>query len=238
MIGKTATFKLLRYKPGTIEPARFHTYSVPVSERMSVLDGLEKIRLTCEPTLVYRHSCHHGSCGTCACVINGTERLACRTRVEDLGGSAVTVEPLNGFERFADLAVNVDPFFQEINPDWTYLRPAAAVGGNPGISNGEAYTRFENCIECGSCLSACPVARAGGKFMGPAALAAIHREMLKSPSKRDHLLELAGGQRGERWCRRALACSRVCPTGVYPARHIEELRKMLKNPSRSQTPSS
>jgi len=28
-------------------------------------------------------------------------------------------------------------------------------------------------------------------------------------------------------CRRALECSRVCPTAVYPARHIEELRRRL-----------
>jgi succinate dehydrogenase / fumarate reductase iron-sulfur subunit len=63
--------------------------------------------------------------------------------------------------------------------------------------------------------------------MGPAVLAALHNEMRKHPDARERLLATAGGERGERWCRRALACSRVCPTGVYPARHIADLRRML-----------
>jgi succinate dehydrogenase/fumarate reductase-like Fe-S protein len=62
--------------------------------------------------------------------------------------------------------------------------------------------------------------------MGPAALAAIHNEMLKSPAKKTALLALADGERGQRLCRRALNCSRVCPTAVNPARHIADLRRM------------
>jgi succinate dehydrogenase / fumarate reductase iron-sulfur subunit len=224
---KEITFQILRYKVGVIEPARFQAYSLAINEQASVLDGLEQIRLQQEPTLVYRHSCHHGSCGTCACIINGTERLACTTKVGDLEGSVVSVEPLNGFEPIADLSVRIDPLFEEIRPDWTYLQPAEAIGKNSGSNIGSAQ-RFENCIECGSCVSACPVSQAEGKFIGPAALAAIHREMLKTPSKTKGLLKIAGGHRGERWCRREMACSRVCPVKVYPARHIADLRKVLK----------
>ncbi len=228
MAVKEITFQVLRYKPGVIDPARYYSYRAAANETTSVMDALEKIRLEQEPTLVYRHSCHHGSCGTCACIINGTERLACATKVLDLGSTTVTLEPLNGFERIADLAVRVDTFFQEISPDWTYLQPVEAASDNPETSRTDRYTRFENCIECGSCVSACPVSQVQGKFTGPAALAAIHRELLKTPAKEKELLQLAGGQRGERWCRRALACSRVCPSKVYPARHIADLRKTLK----------
>ncbi len=225
---KEITFKISRYKPGLIDPPRYVTYSLDVDKHMSVLDGLEKIRLQLEPTLVYRHSCHHSSCGTCTCIINGTERLACTTKVLDLDSPVVTLEPLNGFERIADLAVGIESFFQDIRPDWTYLQPAEGLVSQGTDSQSENFRRFENCIECGSCVSACPVSQKERKFMGPAALAAIHREILKAPSSKKALLEIAGGQRGERWCRRALACSRVCPTKVYPARHIADLRKKLK----------
>lgn len=225
---KEITFRISRFKPGVIDPARLAEYSLAVDDQMSVLDALEQIRLKFEPTLVYRHSCHHSSCGTCACIINGTERLACITKVLALDSPVVTVEPLNGFERIADLAVRVDSFFQEIRPEWTYLRPAEDFGSRSEGFPTESYSRFENCIECASCVSACPVSQAGQQFVGPAALAAMHREMRKAPSKRKALLKLAGGQRGERWCRRALACSRVCPTKVYPARHIADLRRALK----------
>lgn len=225
---KEMTFNISRYKPGFIDPARFYSYRLAASEHTSVLECLEKIRLQQEPTLVYRHSCHHGSCGTCACIINGAERLACTTKLRDLDSTVVTLEPLNGFERIADLAVRVDTFFQDISPDWTVLQPVESTGKNSEISIIDNHTRFENCIECGSCVSACPVSQEKEKFMGPAALAAIRREMLKNPSKKKELLKLAGGQRGERWCQRALACSRVCPTKVYPARHIADLRRTLK----------
>ena len=64
--------------------------------------------------------------------------------------------------------------------------------------------------------------------MGPAVLAAINCERQKSPQNEKVLLSLAGSERGERLCDRALNCSRVCPTGVYPARHIADLRRILK----------
>ncbi len=228
MATKEIQFKISRYKPRVIDPPKFYFYKVEVNEHLNVIDALEKIRLEQEPTLVYRHACHHASCGTCAIIINGNERLACATNVWELDSEVVTLEPLRGFVRIADLAVNVDAFFKEIDPDWSYLQPAEVIGETSDHLEEEYFARFENCIECGSCVSACPVAHTDSKFIGPAALAAIHREKLKNPRKKEELLKLAGGPRGERWCQRALACSRVCPTKVYPARHIADLRRALK----------
>jgi succinate dehydrogenase / fumarate reductase iron-sulfur subunit len=64
--------------------------------------------------------------------------------------------------------------------------------------------------------------------LGPAVLAAANNELKKSPPKAEEFLFLAGSARGEKLCERALNCSRVCPTGVYPARHIADLRRILK----------
>ena len=224
---KEITFRISRFKPGVIDPPEFMAYVISVTETMTVLDCLEKIRLEQEPTLMYRHSCHHSSCGTCACLINGVERLACITNVWDLDDSTVNLEPLRGFERIGDLAVNVQPIFKDIGKDWSYLQPSKSIGETSGSDRGSSFTRFENCIECGSCISACPVSESENRFIGPAAMAALHREILKSPRKEAELLKTAGGKRGERLCQRALACSRVCPTKVYPARHIADLRRKL-----------
>ncbi len=227
MKAKEITFKISRYKAGVIDPAEFFTYMLKADEQMSVLNALEHIRLRHEPTLVYRHSCHHSSCGTCACIINGTERLACTTKVLALDSPVVTIEPLKGFERLADLAVLTDTMYREISGQWSYLQPAETSGNQMQASHTQPFQRFENCIECGSCMSACPVSQTGQQFIGPAVLAAVHREFLKSPASQITMLELASGPRGERWCQRALACSRVCPTKVYPARHIADLRRLL-----------
>ncbi len=228
--GETPTrridFKISRFKPGLIDPPRFQTYSLEVNAAMTVLDCLEQIRLIQDPGLVYRHSCHHSACGTCACIVNGSERLACLTRVWDLESQIVILEPLRGFVRIADLAVDMTGFYREIRAEWELLRPAEPLAG---AADGGGALRLENCIECGACVSVCPAATAQPAFMGPAALAAVHNQMPKtSADERAALLARAAAPDGEPMCERALACSRVCPTGVYPARHIADLRRLRK----------
>lgn len=223
---RTIEFKIARYKPGAIDPPRFQSFTLEVNATMTVLDCLERIRLTQDPTLVYRHSCHHSACGTCACIVNGSERLACTTRVWELPSDTVVLEPLRGFARIADLAVEMTGFYRDIDADWALLKAAEPLEGSTAADSGAAL-RLENCIECGACVSVCPAARTHEEFMGPAALAALHNQMQKAPAdQRKALLARAAAPDGERLCERALACSRVCPTGVYPARHIADLRRL------------
>ena len=224
---KDIQFRIKRYKPGVIDPPRFQTYSLAVTEQMSVLDCLEVIRFEQDPSLMYRHSCHHSSCGTCACIINGMEQLACMTNVWEFETTEVTLEPLNGFTVIGDLTVDMEMLFRDLDAKWSYLCSAESSRADIKRPPMQAFTRFENCIECGSCLSVCPVTPEPESFMGPAALAMIHREMIKDPRKKASMLALANGNRGESLCRRALGCSRVCPTGVYPARHIADIRRAI-----------
>jgi succinate dehydrogenase / fumarate reductase iron-sulfur subunit len=222
MSAATVTFKIFRYSPEDPGSERFEEVSLSVERATTVLDVLEKLRGK-DPSLMYRHSCHHGSCGTCACRINGRERLACLTRVLDLDAAVVTLEPLRKFGKLGDLVVDSADFFREMPVHWQTLRPSEAnpeAASPPELSG---YVRLENCIECGACVSACPVE----EFLGPAVLAGLNRERINRPAGENQLIELAGGERGARRCERALECSRVCPTAVYPARHIQELRNKL-----------
>ena len=193
---------------------------------MRVLDALEVIRLRQDSTLMYRHSCHHSSCGTCACKINGRERLTCATKIKELGNT-ITIAPLDGFKVCGDLVVDMSPFYNDIAEDWRYLKKSENGKTTLLPAGVKEYERFENCIECGACISACPVTHKNTGFIGPAVLAALSNELKKSPHKSEGLLKTAGNENGERLCERALNCSRVCPTGVYPARHIADLRKLL-----------
>jgi succinate dehydrogenase / fumarate reductase iron-sulfur subunit len=227
MTTRTVEFSIFRFRPGGIDPPRFERFRIDVEAGTTVLDALECIRLTVDGSLMYRRSCHHSSCGTCACRVNGVERLACTTRVLDLKTERVRLEPLRGFERIGDLAVGMEAFYRDIEPGWSCLDPAGpAATGSSGPE--AAPLRLEPCIECGCCVSACPVAGPRPDFMGPAALAALHRRITANPAGAEELLHRAGGERGERWCERALACSRVCPTGVNPARRIAGLRREVK----------
>jgi succinate dehydrogenase / fumarate reductase iron-sulfur subunit len=225
------TLQILRYKPDRIDPPRYQEYSLEANPDMSVLDALEAIRLKQDNSLMYRHSCHHSSCGTCACKINGRERLTCITKIKELKGNLITLEPLDGFKVSGDLVVDISPFYDDISEDWSYLKKSDNGKATQLPDGIKEFERFENCIECGACISACPVTHKNSGFIGPAVLAALSNELKKSPQNSKSLFELAGNKHGERLCERALNCSRVCPTGVYPARHIADLRQLLENKS-------
>ena len=220
-------FRIQRYKPGYIDPPQYQIYMLDVHPHMTVLDCLERIRLEQDSSLMYRHSCHHSSCGTCACKINGTERLACTTRVKELNTETITLEPLDGFTCLGDLVVEMQKFFIDFSEEWINLKQVKKLESAklpPGIKQ---FTRFENCIECGACVSACPVNQKNKTFIGPAALSAINVEIGKNTEKDEAPIALAASKRGVTLCKQALNCSRVCPTRVYPARHIEDLRRLL-----------
>lgn len=227
MSEKKVRFKIFRYKPGVIEPPRYDTFELTVGARTTVLDALETIRVDYEPGLMYRHSCHHASCGTCAYKINGREALGCVTNVVELATDEVVVEPLDGLSRVADLVVDMSDFYRNFSPEWTYIRksewhPQAATPA--GV---DYYVRFENCIECGACVSACPVTAAGNFYLGPAVLSAIHREICNNDGDQTSLLTVAGSQRGVWQCHSAFECTAVCPADTNPAGHIMALRRWL-----------
>ena len=224
---KKVIFHIRRFKPGVIDPPWFQEFSLSVRPAMTVLEGLEEIRLTQDPSLMYRHCCHHASCGTCACMINGMPALACTTRIDDLEDSRVTLEPLENHRCISDLAVEVDEFFKDMHAGWDYLRDCEQASADRTPQGVGRLLRFENCIECGCCVAACPVVTEGRKFMGPAVLAALNNERRHYSGKEKALLKLAAGPEGADQCRRHLDCSRVCPTAVYPARHIAELQKEI-----------
>ncbi|MCG8481584.1 MAG: 2Fe-2S iron-sulfur cluster-binding protein [Spirochaetales bacterium] len=210
-------------------------FEAPVRRHTTVVDALEWIKSRLDASLMFRHSCHHGSCGTCGMVINGERRLACTTNVMELlrdsaevdGPSAVEIRPLRTMRHLGDLAVDPTPLFRDFPVAAGYIRPSEANKGSLVPEEIERYERFENCIECGLCVSACPVISLRG-FMGPAALAAYNREIEKRPERAKELLPIVDTEEGVWGCDRHLACSAVCPTGVYPAKHIAVLQRKIK----------
>lgn len=194
---------------------------------MTVLDGLEQIRLTLDATLMYRHCCHHASCGTCACTINGRPALACTTRIADLKTQTITLAPLANHPCLGDLAVDMTSFFREIDPQWETLRACAKTPEAPAAQGVDQLMRLENCIECGCCVAECPVTASSTSFMGPAVLAAVNNEIRNRPASRKKMEKIAADPRGAGMCQRHLACSRVCPSKVYPARHIADLQRAV-----------
>jgi succinate dehydrogenase / fumarate reductase iron-sulfur subunit len=145
--------------------------------------------------------------------------------VTDLGTEVITVEPLRAGVVVADVVVERSSFFDAMPGEAGYLRRSEVNAEATPPPDLDGFVRFENCIECGACVSACPVE---APFVGPAALAALNRELHKRPDTEQAVRSRAASPDGAMVCERALECSRVCPTAVYPARHIAELRRLVE----------
>jgi succinate dehydrogenase iron-sulfur subunit len=237
------TLQIFRYKVG--EPPHYDIFTVQVEETAHVLDAID-IAWAQDHTLIYRRACHHSSCGACAMRINGVEKLPCITRVADVwdGRNPVQLDPLRNFPIVGDLVVDVSGFFQRmsasdmvITRDSEPLLPltvddlATDVQPEPvePPDNLARFNRFESCIECGICMSACPTVAADEKFLGPAGLAAIYRarKATDDPEEVAHLLALANGEHGVWRCHSAFECTEACPQAVDPAGKIMALRREL-----------
>jgi succinate dehydrogenase / fumarate reductase iron-sulfur subunit len=220
-------FHISRRKQGDPKP-HFQNFEIEVEPGATVLDALLQIRRRHDPSLVVRHSCMHAACGTCGVRINGREALACDTKLATLPThKPIKVEPLANQRPVADLATDMVDFYARLDAAaMPLLRASETAGGATPPENIKAFARFENCIECGLCLSACPIARTNHDYIGPAALAAAAR-VVEEPRRHDlgPVLALAAEPDSAWRCRDAIECTAVCPSSVDPARALLTLRR-------------
>ena len=224
----SVTFRVHRFKQG--DAASHHdSFEFEPGPRSTVLDALTAIRRTQDPTLTLRHSCFHASCGTCGMKVNGREVLACVTNVRELGTGEVTVDPLDNAPLVSDLVVDMGPFYARLNAvERPLVRESELVPGAHTASGIPQPLRYEDCIECGICISACPIAATDQEYLGPAALAAADR-VREEPRGGDvpFVLALVDDPHGAWRCHLAFECSEACPSNVDPAGHIMQLRRSL-----------
>ncbi len=220
---RTTRFRVHRRKAGDAAP-HYDEFEVAVGPDSTVLESLVAIRREQDPSLTFRHSCFHASCGTCGMRVDGQEGLACVTKVGD--GAEVTVEPLANLPILSDLVVEMEPFYDALDPvDRPLIRASEAL---PTVlpDGVEAYTRYEDCIECGICLSACPIVGSDPLYLGPAAIAAAWR-VVEEPrgAATGPVVRLMDDEQAAWRCHVAWECSEACPSGVDPAGAITRMRR-------------
>ena len=218
-----------RWAPGGRE--RWQAFAVDAGPDTTVLDALVEIQRQQDPSLAFRYACRVGMCGSCAMVVNGRERWACRTRLATLSAGPVTVRPLYHFPLLRDLVVDMTPFAAKLRDVGAALVPAAAADAYALIPAGSAERRDIDpaieCIGCGMCVSACTMVAHNPRFPGPAAL---NRAYTLARDSRD------AGQEA-RWegllsddalarCHGQGNCTEVCPMGLAPTTSITSLRQL------------
>ncbi len=205
------------------EGRRFSDHHVTVPAHSYVIDAIERVFAEPEERLVWRHACHHASCGSCGLRINGVEKLPCITPLAEYDlRKPIVLMPLSHLPRIGDLVVDFAPFFARMRAVGMSL-----IRSDETAPPEQTLRRFENCIECGLCVSACPAMR-NPHFLGPAALAAAER-VLSEPrgANVSAVLRIVDDTNGIWACRSSHQCTAVCPMGVDPAGAIMRLRQRL-----------
>src|SRR5664279_2846659 len=145
--------EVLRYNPDTDTEAHFQRYELTCPEEWVVLDALNKVKESIDPTLNYRWSCHMSVCGSCGMMINGEPKLSCHTFVRDYEGSVIRVEPLAHFPIERDLVTAPDDFMEKLKRVKPYIIPKE----KKPISEGEykqtpaqlmKFRQYSMCINC------------------------------------------------------------------------------------------
>jgi succinate dehydrogenase / fumarate reductase iron-sulfur subunit len=223
---RTCRVRVSRHPSGDRDRC-FDEFEVPVHERMTTLDALHWIQLHPDPTLSLRHSCLHASCGTCGVRVDGREELACVCMLAECGDE-ITVEPLANLPVRTDVVVDMDPFYARFPDPHPIIRVSEEPPAAKPPHDLEAYVRLEDCLECGLCLSACPIAATDPSFTDPAALSAAGR-LLDEPrgSDREDVLAWISRPEGVWQCTTCMACVEACPAGIEHMPAIIAERRML-----------
>jgi succinate dehydrogenase/fumarate reductase iron-sulfur protein len=222
------TFVITRQK-GNEQP-HTQSFALEVNPDEYILDGVERVWAFHDRSLTFRHACHHSTCGACGMRVNGVEKLTCITTIRSVthNGGVVRVEPLRNFPVVSDLVVDMSTMYVRLEQarfDQVAMVDSANLGYESDPQDGGNYERLVDCIECGCCISACPIALTTPAYLGPAVLAAIQHSYEQSPAPA--LLDFADQADGVWRCHSAFECTAVCPSNVDPAWRIMDLRRKV-----------
>jgi len=224
--GQLRRFRITRRRHGAAR-SRVEEFDVAVGPETTLLDALREIRSHQDRSLTLRYSCCHASCGTCGMRANGREVLACVTPLDSLGHGPIAVEPLANARVEHDLVVDMRDLYESLEPtERPLIRQDEQLAGCDEPA--PAFARYEDCIECGLCVSACPITGSDPLYLGPAALAAAWRTVAE-PRGADPLrvLAWADDEQGCWRCHASFECTEACPSGVDPAGAVLALRREL-----------
>ena len=227
-MSNTIRVEVVRYRPEQDNEPWLQGFDVAYSPEMSVLDALNQIKDELDSTLSFRWSCRMAICGSCGYMVNGVPKLGCKTFLRDYYPHKVKVEALANFPIERDLVADIGDFVAKLEE----VKPYLIRESQGELSDGEylqtpaqlaRYKQYSLCINCGLCYSACPQYGLNNKFMGPAALALLHRYNQDSRDQgRAERLPIMNSEEGVWSCTFVGYCSKVCPKGVDPAAAINQ----------------
>ena len=194
-----------------------HVTVSAILDALNYTDDLFDIEGNPATRIRWECSCMQSVCGGCAMVINGTPALACSTYADEIKGNELILEPLSKFPVIADLMVDRNIIYENLQKAKAYL-------DNIAKSDNKDYKQqysVAKCLKCGLCLEVCPNYHVGAEFFG--AILANESYLLDSQTiKKNPQLVKEYKKHFASGCSKALSCQKVCPAG------IETLTSILK----------
>jgi fumarate reductase iron-sulfur subunit len=220
--------EVLRYRPAQDAHPVVQSFEVPYSDDMSVLQGLQYIKDHLDGSLSFRWSCRMAICGSCGMMVDGRPKLSCKTFLRDYAPGPLRIEALAHFPIERDLVVTVQDFVDKLESITPYIVPkqprSLAEGEHLQTPQQLAqYEQFSSCINCLLCYAACPQYGLDSSFIGPGAMALLHRYNADSrDGARAQRMEIVNAEEGVWSCTAVGYCSEVCPKGVDPANAVNQ----------------
>ena len=222
------TFTIRRYQPEVRDDPYYEDFEFEAEPTDRVLDCLNHIKWQIDGTLAMRRSCQTGICGSDAMRINGQNRLACKTLLQDVG-SEVTIEPLMGYAVIKDLVVDMDPFFDQYRHVKPFMMNEGSAPERERVQSQEERERFDDttkCILCAACTTSCPVFWSDEDYVGPAAIVQAHRFIFDSRDDgTGERLQILDDSEGVWKCRTVFNCTKACPRDIEVTKAIAEVKQ-------------
>lgn len=224
------TMKIFRFNPEKDKKPHYDVFKLEAEPTERVLDLLERVKGLEDGTLTFRRSCAHGVCGSDAMRINGMNRLACKTLVQDVGNQ-ITVEPLLGLNVEKDLLVDMEPFFENYRSVMPYFVNNDPPPQKERLQSPEERERFDDttkCILCAACTTSCPSFWVNEKYVGPSAIVNAHRFIFDTRDQAaKERLEILADQFGVYRCRTIFNCTLACPRDIEITKAIGEVKEAI-----------
>jgi len=231
--------QVLRFDREKDKKPYFEKYKIEKANKMKILDALTYVNENYDTNLSFRSSCRAGQCGSCGLKMDGEPVLACKNEIEE--GSILEpldfpvikdfiVDKGEIENKVANMDLHLEKVEDESNEQSEVIATAKttknqsktittnttmSVCACPSIIGSEECVdtkKVRSCIECHSCLSACPVIKETENFAGPYFMRYLSKFDFDPRDKEKRTEESI--ENGLYYCTSCGKCGEVCPKEI------------------------